>query len=185
MYEKSQFKLNMYGGFTTLPWTREIALLPSIHLWFSFFLFPQGNKKATAAIATESKGRPGRACHLQSILIGWSPLSELCCCVDGEADSSLSVAVDAELSQQSCQGEFTPQAKGWVLLSCYTFSGWISGVSVIDLCLNADLMIEKICSAFSELGQTKYFHPFSVHIINKVLNIVRNRKPVPGVQFCP
>lgn len=41
-------------------------------------------KKNAAAIATESKGRPGPGCHLCSVLIGWAPPRELCCRVDGE-----------------------------------------------------------------------------------------------------
>lgn len=104
-----------------LRWVRMPA-----HLSRSLLLcqcFSQENKKATAAIATESKRRPGPG--LSPFRESWlveAPLCELCCRVDVEAGGSLSIDVDAEPSQQSCQVGFTLWAEGW-FLHCVTHSG--------------------------------------------------------------
>lgn len=114
----------------------SLSFSPSISISASASPLPPGfslrktkkKKKKAAAIATESKGRPGPGLSPLERPDWWRPaVCELCCRVDGEAGSSASVAVDAELSQQSCQGGFTPPARGWYFHSRDTFCGCLKG----------------------------------------------------------
>ena len=92
-----------------------------------------GKQKTAAAIATESKRKtwPGPVTFGASWLVEGLPC-ELCCRVDGEAGSSLSVAVDAELSQQSylsspVRADLLGRLGGWFFHCCDTFCGWMKG----------------------------------------------------------
>lgn len=101
----------------------SVCLSPSLSLSLQVF-FLRKTKNRSSHSDREQKEDMARACHLWSVLIGRDPLCALCCRVDSEAGSSVSVAVDAELSQQSCQGGFTLQAQSWFFFhSCDTF--WV------------------------------------------------------------